>query len=78
MDLIKQTILETLSEEGMSELLGGTDPSTDFFEHINNGINCNEINNGINCDVINNGINCSKINNKTNCYVINNKTNCKK
>lgn len=77
MDFIKQTILETLSKEGMSELLGGTDLSTDVFEQVNNASNCNKINNGINCDVINNGVNCSKINNKVNCAAINNKTNCK-
>ena len=39
MDFIKQTILETLSKEGMSELLGGTDLSTDVFEQVNNGSN---------------------------------------
>lgn len=73
MNNLRQNILETLSEEGMSELYGGTD----VFEHINNGSNCDEINNGVNCDVINNGVNCSQINNRVNCAVINNKTNCK-
>jgi len=77
MDLIKQPFMEHLSEEGMSELLGGTDMSTVVFAHINNGNKCNEINNGANCDVINNGRNCSKINNKATCSAINNKTNCK-
>lgn len=77
MDSLKQSLVEHLSEEGMSELLGGTDMSTVVFAHINNGSHCDEINNGANCDVINNGLNCSKINNKATCSAINNKTNCK-
>ena len=76
MDLIKENILDVLSEDGMSELFGGTDFSLIVYEHINNGTNCDEINNGINCNVINDGVNCSKINNKMNCSSINIKTNC--
>ena len=77
MEKIQQKILEMLSNEGMSELMGGTDDNPIDFEQINNGSTCNVINNGVNCDVINNGVDCSKINNKVNCQVINNSPNCK-
>ncbi len=75
MELFPETLLNQISDEGMSELIGGA--SNDLFQHIDNGSNCDEINNGNHCDVINNGQNCSKINNKANCSAINNKTNCK-
>lgn len=51
---IQQKILEMLSNEGMSELMGGTDDNPIDFKQINNGSTCNVINNGVNCDVINN------------------------
>lgn len=53
MEKIQQKILEMLSNEGMSELMGGTDDNPIDFEQINNGSTCNVINNGVNCDVIN-------------------------
>lgn len=76
MDLMKLSIMDALSEEGMSQLLGGIDLSAVVYAHINNGKNCNEINNGVNCDVINNGVSCSQINSVVNCGIVNNNTNC--
>lgn len=69
-------LFEQVSEEGMSMLLGGTDPNpSDKINNVQTG-NCDNINKGVNCDIINNGVNCALINHKTNCSIINVKTNC--
>ncbi len=69
-------LFEQVSEEGMSMILGGADPTLpDKINNIENGT-CSNINKGVNCDVINSGVNCAVINHQANCSVINVKTNC--
>lgn len=69
---LPSSILEQVSYEGMSMLMGGNTPITS----INNGNNCNAINNGRHCDVVNNASNCSVVNNGGNCNEKNNFLSC--
>ena len=69
---IPKYLVETVSTEDMSELLGGFS----MLKHVNNGNHCSDINNGNKCDVINHGNNCSVINNHSVCSEINNWGNC--
>jgi len=67
-------ILNQLSKDGMSMLLGGAE----IVKTINNGApgKCNAINHSTHCDVVNNDTNCTVINNRGNCSEINNLFSC--
>lgn len=64
MNKLSIELCELISEEGMSNLFGGTGE----LEEINNGLLCDEINNNGICNNINNDGNCSAINNGEVCF----------
>lgn len=68
-------ILNQLSKDGMSMLLGGAGT----VETINNSTSgkCNAINHSTHCDVVNNDKHCTVINNRGNCSDINNWLSCR-
>lgn len=72
---LPELILNQLSKDGMSMLLGGAGA----VEAINNSTTgkCNAINHSTHCDVVNNDTNCTVINNRGNCSDINNLFSCR-